>query len=166
MNKKFLIENITNRVMENIYNKLLCEKRGLQSQKLYDIMNKYGKPIASDVDLNNVTDEDILYFTTQSWNKQIKQELGKKYNTHQFIYGNDYIIAVRYDKNKDLQYNDKIADRMKEQNRTDGSRNYRWHNKEAQDYIFNNPYFKEWPKGQQRKALNNVKNNKPLHADF
>ena len=102
MNKKFLIENITNRVRENIYNKLLCEKRGLQSQKLYDIMNKYGKPIASDVDLNNVTDEDILYFTIQPWNKQIKQELGKKYNTHQFIYGNDYIIAVRYDKNKDL----------------------------------------------------------------
>ena len=55
---------------------------------------------------------------------------------------------------------------MRERNRTDGMQNYIWHNKEAQDYIFDNPYFKEWSKEHQQKALDNIKNNKPLHTDF
>lgn len=160
--------NIKNIIRESI-NKVLTEKKqGLKSKILYDLIQKYGKPYYKDVDLHLLTDDEILHVSYEKPTHKHLQELKHEFNTNQFIWGSGYIVVVRYDKDKDMEYNQKLNDRHNNRySKIDGAKEYRWHNKEAQDLVFNNPYFrKEWPKKLQNRAIDNIRNKRNFYDGF
>lgn len=149
-----------NSMMESKKTKMLLEKRNLQSKKLYNCIKQFGKPMWSDVDLHLVTDEDILFVIEKPLTKSLKQEIRDNFGRVDFIRGDGYTIGVKYNKTKEKEYNDKLLSRDKKNSGIDGAKQYRWHNKDAEDMIFKNPYFKDWDKDSQKKAISNVKNGK------
>lgn len=159
-------ERIHNILHESIQ-KVLNERRGLQSKQLYNVISKLGKPYWSDVDLNLVTDDEIITVIERPLTERMKQEIKQEYGNVNFVSGNNYFVLIKYDKNKEKEYVDKIYKRDKNHNNSiDGAKQYRWHNKDAEDMIFKNPYFRQWDKEHQRKALDNVKNGKRYFEGF
>lgn len=159
------IKNIIKECIDKVLNE---KKQGLKSKILFDLIQKYGKPYMSDVDLHLLTDDEILHVSYESASNKHLQTLKKEFNTHQFICGRGYIVVVKYDKDKDETYNKKIGDRYNERYaKIDGAKEYKWHNKEAQDLVFRNPYFrKEWDKDIQKRAIDNIRNKRNFYNGF
>lgn len=172
-----------NLIKESI-KEVLLEKKGINSPKLYDIIQQH-KGIISNrgiFDLNNMTDDDIIDVVDYN---QLNDYLNKEYNLGvadevDYIPLKDgkYIIAkcrgARFDR-IGKQYNDnreKLPGDFEElnnktsqrtQNRYPRKTDYVWNNKDAED-IFKNPYYREgsggWTPERKKEVMNNIRNGK------
>ena len=158
---RFFNEGIRMRESKQYKNKTLIEKRGLQSKILYGYIKKYGTPWWKDVDIHLVTDDDIVYHSEGHFTRDLELKLKRQFKAFDFIVGDNYYLLVKPNKDKSKSYEDKLLQRDRNHNNTiDGAREYRWINKDAEDMIFKNPYFRDWDEESQKRALSNVKNKK------
>ena len=158
MNKiKINYDTLANMISEAVKHNLLSERRNLQSKILYDLIKEKGKPY-SDVDLHNLTDDDIIDILDRE-----EARKAKKGNIIRFKDGT--CVRVK-STSKDKDFNDKVRSRMNPSRYSRLNDTYRWHNEDAEEMIFKNPWFKEWSKEHQRKALDNVKNGRPYNHGF
>lgn len=148
---------LANMISESVHRVLMNESRSLKSNILYNLIKEKGNPY-SDVDLHNVTDDDIIDVLSKDEARNIK-----KGNNIWFDDGT--CVRIKYT-SKDKDFNDKVKSRMNPSKYSRLNDRYDWHNEDAEEMIFKNPWFKEWPKEHQRKALDNVKNGRPYNHGF
>lgn len=176
-----LTESDLHRVIKESVKKILHEKRSINSQQLYNIIQQHGgiKSNRGVFDLNNMTDDDII--AVVDWN-QIDDYLDNDYDLGvadevDYIPLKDgkYIIAKcrgarfdriakQYNDNREKQPGDfeelynKTSQRHK--NRYPRKDDYVWNNKKAED-LFKNPYFRngegDWTPQRKKEAMDNIR---------
>lgn len=148
------MKSLRNIIREQTERFIMMEKRNIQSQRLYYMIKYFGKPLMSDVDLHSLTDDEIVDVC------DIK-DVPKGKGLGIIKFNNGQCIVVDKTQNN-TSHDNKWEERWRERRKTDGKDEYRWNNKDAEDMVFKNPYFKEWPKNYQRKAIDNIKQGKRI----
>lgn len=151
-------------IAESISRVVLKEKRNVKSKTLADMIKQYGTPRYSSVDLHNVIDDDILEVKEYQFYNDALHEMQRKYRKQGINIGvidfNTVMIVVKPTKANTSSKENKSWERFANNRKYDGKQTYKWHNRDAEEMIFKNPYFKDWDKQHQQKAIDNVKNGK------
>lgn len=189
-----LTENQLRDIITESINQILLEKRGINSDKLYNIIKQHGGLAHGNngvFDLNNMTDNDIIGVVDynmlchindlgqKEWSKRngIKLGVGDVISDLELNDG-QYILAIlrggNFDKiggvNRDKSSSDFeiLNQKHLDRERNKSQKAYKWHNSDAED-LFKNPYFRKgsgnWSSSEKKQAMNNVRNGKRWFDD-
>lgn len=155
---KLNYSDLAEMITESVKHNLLAEKRSVQSKTLSDMIKEKGKPTWWEADLNSVTDDEIIDI--------VRYYDIKKPNPYAIIKfkDNTCILVKKTDNNQ--KYLEKFDKRFNDHNyKVDGKDRYTWHNRDAEEMVFKNPWFKEWDKESQKKAFDNIRKGKKVHDE-
>lgn len=175
-------------IITECINKIINEKRGINSPKLYNILQQHGGVKSNALfDLNNMRDEDVIEVMDRATLYQFKTERDlrnyavqkgcqlKPSDTVEYMELKDgtYLVGVlragAFDYTSDPNMdnspgNFKDYTQKQDERRKNRNRGYQWQNKNAED-LFKNPFFRNqtgnyWSNSQNRRDAVEMARNK------